>query len=189
VKWDLSDKALNSDFLRTVEEMSGQNLSACYQCGKCSGSCPVLAELELSPNRIMRMVQLGLEWDALRNETIWCCAACGTCTGRCPMGIDLVRVMDALRCLAEQRGIDPPGAGFAVWAFYKAFLGCVREYGRLSEVGLMGTYNMNSGRLLTNMAKAPWFFLKGKVSLSPHKIKQIDRLQRVFQRVEEIENR
>jgi hypothetical protein len=35
--------------------------------------------------------------------------------------------------------------------------------------------------------EAPWFFLKGKVSLSPHKIRRIDRLQRVFRRVEEIE--
>ena len=61
----------------------------------------------------------------------------------------------------------------------------MREYGRLSEVGQMGTFNMNSGRLFANMAKAPWFFLKGKVSLSPHKIKRIDRLQRVFQRIED----
>ena len=189
MKWDISDKALHSSFLRTVEQMSGQNVSACYQCGKCSGGCPVLAELELSPNRLMRMVQLGLEEDALRNETLWCCAACGTCTGRCPMGIDLVRVMDALRSLAERRGISPPRGAFAMWAFYRAFLDCLRQFGRLSEVGLMGSYNMNSGRLLTNLAKAPWFLLKGKVSLSPHKIRRIERLQRVFQRVEEIEGR
>jgi hypothetical protein len=49
----------------------------------------------------------------------------------------------------------------------------------------MGSYNMSSGRLFTNMAKAPWFFLKGKITLSPHKIRQIERLERVFPRVEE----
>ena len=189
MKWDLSDKALRSDFLGTVEELSDQNVSACYQCGKCSGGCPVLADLELSPNRVLRMVQLGLEENALRNETIWCCVGCGACTSRCPVGIDLARIMDTLRALAEQRGIDPPRGGFPAWAFYRAFLDSVREFGRLNEVALMGSFNMNSGRLFTNLAKAPWFFLKGKVSLSPHKIKRIARLRRVFQRVEEIEGK
>jgi ferredoxin len=69
--------------------------------------------------------------------------------------------------------------------FYRAFLDCVQEFGRLSELALMGSYNMSSGRLFTNMAKAPWFFLKGKITLSPHKIRQIERLERVFPRVEE----
>jgi len=189
MKWDISEKALHSDFLRTVEELSGQNLSDCYQCGKCSGGCPVLADLDLSPNRVLRMVQLGLEAEALGNETVWCCAACGTCNSRCPMGVDVVRVIDVLRALARQRGVSPSNGAARVWTFYRSFLDCVQEFGRLSELALMGSYNINSGRLWTNMVKAPWFFLKGKVSLSPHKIKQIDRLQRVFRRVEEIESR
>jgi len=188
MKWDISDKALASDFLRTVETLSGQNLSDCYQCGKCTGGCPVLADLALSPNRVLRMVQLGLEDEALGNETVWCCAACGTCNSRCPMGVDIVRVFDVLRALAQRRGVAPPNSAARVWTFYRAFLDCVREFGRLSEVALMGSYNVNSGRLWTNMVKAPWFFLKGKVSLSPHKIRRIDRLHRVFQRIEEMEN-
>jgi heterodisulfide reductase subunit C len=187
MKWDLADKALNSQFLRTVEERSGQNLSDCYQCGKCSGGCPVLPDLELSPNRVLRMVQLGLDDQALRNDMVWCCAACGTCNSRCPMGVDIVRVMDTLRAMAQQQGVEPSGRAARVWTFYQAFLDSIREFGRLSEVALMGGYNMNSGRLMTNVVKAPWFFLKGKVSLSPHRIRQIDRLERVFQRVEELE--
>jgi heterodisulfide reductase subunit C len=189
MKWDISEKALHSDFLSTVEALSGQNLSDCYQCGKCSGGCPVLADLDLSPNRVLRMVQLGLEDEALGNETVWCCAACGTCNSRCPMGVDIVRVLDVLRGLAQRRGVAPPNGAAQVWTFYRAFLNCVQEFGRLSEVALMGSYNMNSGRLFTNVVKAPWFFLKGKVSLSPHKIRRIERLQRVFARVEEIESR
>ena len=187
MKWELSDKALHSDFRRRVEQFSGQNLGDCYQCGKCSGGCPVLPDIELSANRVIRMIQLGLEDQALTNETIWCCTACGTCNGRCPMGIDIVRVMDTLRFLGEH--VKRPRGATAVWTFYRAFLDCVRQFGRLSEIGLMGSYNINSGRLMTNVMKAPWFFLKGKVGLSPHTIKRVDRLQRVFQRVEEIEGR
>lgn len=185
MKWDLANKALHSEFRRQVEELTGENLGDCYQCGKCSGGCPVLADIELSPNRVIRMVQLGLQDDVLSNEAIWCCTACGTCTGRCPMGIDIVRIMDTLRALAER--LNHPRAATDVWTFYRAFLDCVRQFGRLSEIGLMGSYNINSGRLFTNVTKAPWFFLKGKVGLSPHTIRRTDRIERVFQRVEEIE--
>ncbi|NIA21996.1 MAG: heterodisulfide reductase [Anaerolineaceae bacterium] len=187
MKWELADKALNSEFRHTVEEMSGQNLGDCYQCGKCSAGCPVLPDIELSPNRVMRMVQLGLEDEVLTNEAIWYCAACGTCNGRCPMGIDIVRIMDTLRELSESRK-DSRGAP-EVWMFYRAFLDCVRQFGRLNEIGLMGGYNINSGRLFTNVVKAPWFFLKGKISLVPHTVRRLDRLERIFKRIEEIEGR
>ena len=103
------------------------------------------------------------------------------------------------------RGLGPSGAGLfvalavlsvgvgsAAWAAcigaaVAAAGGFVWADARGREVALMGSYNMNSGRLFTNLVKAPWFFLKGKVALSPHKIRRIGRLQRVFQRVEEIE--
>ncbi len=185
MKQELSDKALHSDFRQTVERMSGQNLSDCYQCGKCSAGCPVLPDVEVSPNRLIRMVQLGLEEDALTSDSLWCCAACGTCNGRCPMGVDVVRIMDTLRRLAVD--IYSSRGALEVWTFYQSFLDSVREFGRLSEIALMGGYNINSGRIWTNMIKAPWFLMKGKLALSPHTIKRIDRLQRVFKRIEEIE--
>ena len=34
---------------------------------------------------------------------IWSCAGCGTCTGRCPEGIDVGRVLDTLRAIAEKQ--------------------------------------------------------------------------------------
>jgi heterodisulfide reductase subunit C len=189
MKWNLAERAGRSAFSKAVEAASGQNVSACSQCGKCSAGCPVLPELDVAPNRVMRLVQLGLEDEALCSETVWCCTACGTCAGRCPMGIDIVRVMDALRLMAERRRLELPKAAARVWTFYRAFLDSVRHYGRLNEVALMGGYNINSGKILTNMNKAPWFFLKGKVSLSPDRIRRVDRIERVFQRIAEIEGR
>ena len=103
------------------------------------------------------------------------------------MELDIVRIMDILRAMAVREGVKPPKTAGRVLTFYDSFLDSVREFGRLSEVALMGNYNINSGRLWTNMVKAPWFFLKGKVSLSPHTISKLDRLRRVFDRIEEIE--
>lgn len=91
--------------MRQVEAISGQSLLACNQCGKCSAGCPVAFGMDLLPSQVIRLVQLGLE-EALDAETIWTCAACLTCVARCPKGIDLPRVMEALRLIGMQRGGD-----------------------------------------------------------------------------------
>jgi heterodisulfide reductase subunit C len=51
------------------------------------------------PSQVLRLVQLGIK-EALETETIWICASCQTCLSRCPRGVDLPRVMEALRQIA-----------------------------------------------------------------------------------------
>ena len=54
---------------------------------------------------MIRLLQLGQVEDVLKSATIWFCAACQTCYARCPKGVDLSRIMEALRELAmEQEG-------------------------------------------------------------------------------------
>lgn len=96
---ELSSKKLKSDFVKKVTELSGQNLLLCYQCGKCSAGCPMAFAMDILPNQVMRFIQLGLEDDILDSRTFWLCASCLTCTARCPKGVDLSRVMEALRLL------------------------------------------------------------------------------------------
>jgi heterodisulfide reductase subunit C len=92
----LSADKLQSDFVRRVTTISGQELLACNQCGKCSAGCPVVFAMDVLPSQVIRLVQLGLE-EALEADTIWYCASCQTCLARCPRGVDLPRVMEALR--------------------------------------------------------------------------------------------
>jgi heterodisulfide reductase subunit C len=92
----LSAAKLDSDFVREVTEISGQELLACNQCGKCSAGCPLAFAMDLLPSQVIRLAQLGIE-DALDANTIWYCASCQTCLSRCPRGVDLPRVMEALR--------------------------------------------------------------------------------------------
>jgi heterodisulfide reductase subunit C len=53
--------------------------------------------MDILPNQVIRLVQLGLEEDLANTKTVWLCASCLTCTARCPRGVDLSRVMEAVR--------------------------------------------------------------------------------------------
>ena len=99
----ISIDKVRGPFVRQVEEISGQNLLACNQCGKCSAGCPVVAAMDILPSQVIRMAQLGME-EVLESNTIWICASCLTCVTRCPKGVDLPRLMEALRQIALRKG-------------------------------------------------------------------------------------
>ena len=100
----ISIDTVRGPFVASVEEISGQDLLACNQCGKCSAGCPVVAAMDLLPSQVIRMAQLGME-DVLECNTIWICASCLTCVARCPKGVDLPRLMEALRQITLRRGV------------------------------------------------------------------------------------
>ena len=101
----VSAASVRGEFVRQVEQISGESLLACNQCGKCSAGCPVAFSMDLLPSQVIRLTQLGIE-DVLESDTIWTCAACLTCVARCPKGIDLPRIMEALRLIRMQRSGD-----------------------------------------------------------------------------------
>jgi heterodisulfide reductase subunit C len=92
----------NEEFLAKIIEISGQVVTLCDQCGTCSGSCPMIAEMDITPSQMMRMVQLG-QSEVLDTKAMWFCASCFTCTVRCPRGLDLSKVAEALRQVLLRR--------------------------------------------------------------------------------------
>lgn len=101
----LSGERVRGELVRKIEELSGQNLLACNQCGKCSAGCPAATVMDLLPNQVIRYAQFGLE-QVLEAKSIWICASCQTCYARCPHGVDLSRIMEALRVIALEQGGD-----------------------------------------------------------------------------------
>jgi heterodisulfide reductase subunit C len=97
MRTNLSRKKIRDSFVDKVQELSGQNLLACYQCGKCSAGCPAVDEMDILPNQIIRYAQLGLKEELLASKAIWICASCLTCNARCPKGINIAEVIEALR--------------------------------------------------------------------------------------------
>lgn len=103
---NISRKKIKDPFVTKVEELSGQNLLACYQCGKCSAGCPAVSEMDILPNQIIRYAQLGLKDELLRSKSIWICASCFTCNARCPKGINIAEVIEAIRQILLRKRED-----------------------------------------------------------------------------------
>lgn len=95
----------NEAFLAKISELSGETVTLCDQCGTCSGSCPMIAEMDVTPSQMMRMVQLG-QSEVLDSKTMWLCASCFACTVRCPRGVDVSKVAEALRQVTLRKAID-----------------------------------------------------------------------------------
>lgn len=212
MSYSLSKKVLESDFVREVMKRSGQNILECYQCGKCSAGCPLRYQMDLQPNQIMRLVQLGMREELFDNKTIWMCISCETCTTRCPREMEPARVMDALRCMAyaKESNKEPAPGSFlrelrsrayqgllhalgmeakdSVRIFNAVFLENVRRHVRSFEISLIGGSNTGTGYLVRNMLKAPIMLLKGKMQFFPEKANKKKKMERIFAKVEEAEN-
>ena len=96
-------------FIDRINELTGLNVYSCYQCGRCSAGCPFAFEMDLLPNQVIRMVQMGLEDEVNASKTLTLCASCFTCHSRCPKGIDMARVMEAIRLILDPKGEDQFG--------------------------------------------------------------------------------
>ncbi|WP_174591770.1 CoB--CoM heterodisulfide reductase subunit C [Methanocella conradii] len=95
------------NFTHEVEKAGGENISVCYQCGTCTGSCPMGRRNALRTRKIMRMTALGLKDELLKSDEIWYCSTCYTCTDRCPRHVKPTDVIIALRNMATRQHIVP----------------------------------------------------------------------------------
>lgn len=84
-----------------------EGLSACMNCGVCTGVCPAAEFYNYDPRQIVTIVQ-SRDDDAieklLRSDTIWYCGECMSCRPRCPRGNTPGYVIQALRTLSQKLG-------------------------------------------------------------------------------------
>jgi len=98
-------KLKKGDLVKEVEELCGENLFGCYQCGTCSAGCPFIDDMDLSPDEVIRYVILDKQ-EVLNSKTIWLCSSCFTCAERCPRDINITKIMEALRQIILRKKID-----------------------------------------------------------------------------------
>jgi heterodisulfide reductase subunit C len=167
--------------LAEVERRSGEKVSRCYQCRKCTNGCPLAFAMDLMPNQVMRAVQLGLEEEVFGSDTIWVCASCQTCTTRCPNDIDIAHLMDTLRQLSGESGVA--AAQPKIVKFHQAFLDSVRRHGRLFELGMVGRYKLSSRDFFGGAKLGMEMVRKGKLKFLPAGIKGKHEVRQMFKSV------
>jgi Fe-S oxidoreductase len=84
------------------------DLYGCYQCGKCTGGCPVSLKSKLNIRRLMIDGILGRNLDRLaEREELWDCTTCKTCTIRCPRGLKPMDLVIGMRGTLVEEGHIP----------------------------------------------------------------------------------
>ena len=164
------------------------DLQNCYQCGKCTAGCPVAESMDVAPNQLVRLVQLGLIEKARRSEAIWQCVSCQTCSSRCPKSVDCAGAIDALRQAAIQAG-EIPTAQRRTVLFQQAFLDNIRRNGRLREIELVAAFktkaflgDLSIPFLFKDAMLAPKMNAKRKLHLAGERPTDRGIVERIFNR-------
>lgn len=184
----LMNAAMQVDSISLLESLAQTRFADCYQCGKCTAGCPRSARMDKTPNRLIRMVQLGDIDGALKAAAIWQCVSCETCTTRCPKNVDCAAVMDALRQVSYKRGMTSKEQD-AVVLFQKAFLDSVRRNGRMNEIEMIARYKLEGfaairrlGFLLSGAMLAPRMKMRNKLHILGEKVRDRGVVRRIFAR-------
>ena len=158
-------------FLRRVQGETGANLSACYQCERCTNACPVSPFMDIKPHQVIRYVQIGWREALLASSTIWVCLSCEMCTTYCPNDVGVAETIQHLRKMA---------------VFHRTFLEELQRLGRVNEFWLMGALNLKpgilkdklqTGALKEELAIGLLLWRHGKLKLFPHRCKAVREIQ------------
>jgi heterodisulfide reductase subunit C len=92
--------------IKKINEISGENVKLCMQCGTCSAVCPMVDSMQMTTRHAMHLLQFGLTDDVIDSKLATVCASCHSCSVRCPRGIDVARVFEAARLMVARKNID-----------------------------------------------------------------------------------
>jgi len=173
----------DTSFLEEVKKRSGENLGLCYQCLKCTAGCPTASCMDIRPNQIIRMIQMGMKQEVLGSGAIWFCVYCQTCGTRCPNEIHIGILMDALREMAMEEGILAKEEN--IHLFHEAFIQSIKRGGRAHEVTMLMDYVIKSKDLMKDsLGPGMKLFFKGKFPLLPSFVKGRQEIKRIFEKCE-----
>ncbi len=168
-------------FLEEVKKRSGEDPSLCYQCLKCTAGCPTAPYMDFRPNMIIRMIQMGMKREVLGSSAIWFCVYCQTCGTRCPNEIHIGVLMDALREMAIEEGVEAKERN--IHLLHEAFIQSIRRGGRVHEVTMLMDYMLRSRDFMTgSLLPGMKLFLKGKFPLLPSLIKGREEIKKIFEK-------
>ena len=176
-------------FLQRMEGETGANIAACYQCERCTNSCPVSAYMDIKPHQVIRYTQLGRREALMASTTIWVCLSCEMCTTYCPNEVRVAELILHLRSLASRSSVQPKEKQLAV--FHRTFLEELQRRGRVNEFWLMGALNrkpevlrekLRSGALKEEIGLGLTLWRKGRLKIIPSRCRAVAEIQKLVRR-------
>lgn len=161
-----------------ITRLSGQPISLCYQCQRCTSGCLPAAHADYTPNQIIRLIQYGARERVLRSRAIWLCSSCYACDVRCPNGINISDVMDVLKEMAITGGLASLEENAPL--FHRLFVKDIRRRGRVHEAVLMARYKLRTGTLWDDLPLALRLYRRGKLPVLASTVKQKQTIRRLF---------
>ena len=162
------------------------HLEMCSQRGSCGGSCPAAQDMDHTPRMLFAMLRAGMREEVLRSNTQWICVSCYHCVVRCPQEVHIADVMYTLKSMAIDAKLysDSTAPDFS-----QTFVDMVERYGRSFEFGLASRHYLKHFPLrLPSMTPMGFGMLtKGRMALTPTKIKNMDQLKTILQRAKQLE--
>lgn len=80
---------------------------ACYDCGKCTATCPIARIGDsYSPRRQVLAASQGRKQEIFDNGSLFSCLTCGLCDRRCPANVAYTDLVQKLRELSHREGIE-----------------------------------------------------------------------------------
>ena len=173
-------KPISQRLLQIIRARTAVNLAECFQCQKCSAGCPLAEETDLLPHALIKKIHLGQEEDILLSKHIWLCLSCETCTTRCPNQVDLCKVIDELRRIALEQGVDVAEPDVA--AFHQIVLDTLQRHGRLYELEMIARLKLRTGEYFKDAGMGLGMIRRGKLSFVPSNVKDKKEVEALFNR-------
>ncbi len=149
----------------------GLDSDKCYQCGTCTGDCPVAQiDSRFNPRKIvLATTQNG---ESVYSHPIWLCATCYKCY-RCPRDVNPAEVLDVARKLSVKKKGAPKAT--------KSFAKLIKKYGELPEILLVLEVKGIKAINTTPLPVVLEMLRKGKLKFIPQKAPGADEVKKIFE--------
>ncbi len=177
-------------FDRVVNATPGDSrLEMCIQCGTCGGSCPSGADMDHTPRALFAMVKAGMVEEVMKSNTPWYCVSCYYCTVRCPQEVHVTDLMYTLKRFSIQEEYYRKSSSPDAPPFSQTFIRYVEDYGRSFELGLATWYHLahHPMNMPNIMPMALGLLRKGRIDITPKRIKDLDSLKSILAKAKELE--
>ena len=177
----------NHLWARAIALDAGIRVDSCYQCLRCTNSCPVSTFMDIKPHQVVRMVQLGQKERLLQCSAVWICLSCEMCSTFCPCEIDVANLMNHIKNSVVRSQTKPAEVDIA--RFHEIFLEVLRKYGRINDLQLIQRFKWKTlldgnlpptDQVLEDMELGRSLFRRGRLRLLPEKSGAAKEIRRIL---------